>query len=86
MRFARRGVEGRWRGLNARAQQLQANVFAQEERARAIDRDALSKGVRFVVVQTLSQNWLQVQSRFVGLSLARQGHVQQARRGLPELL
>ena len=85
MRFPCGGVEGRRLGLEARAQQLQAHVLAQQERAWSIDGDPLSEDVRLVVVSALGCFGLEVERRFA-LRLGWQRHVQQARRGLPELL
>jgi len=85
MRWPRRSIEVRWIGLDSGAEQLQAHVLAQQERAGSIDGDPLAEGVRLVVVSALRHDWLEVQGRFA-LRLGRQRHVQQARRGLPELL
>ena len=85
MRWPRRSIEVRWIGLDSGAEQLQAHVLAQQERAGSIDGDPLAEGVRLVVVSALRHDWLEVQGRFA-LRLGRQRHVQQARRGLSELL
>jgi hypothetical protein len=76
LRSSYRSVEHRGIGLDSRAQKLQSDVLAYSERARPIDRwSRLSEGVRFVVVSARCDDWLDLQ-----------GDVQQARRGLSELL
>jgi len=60
MRSPRWSIEDRRVGLDAGAQELQSNVLAQQERARAIHGNALSKSVRLVVLGARRHDWLEV--------------------------